>query len=72
MRLFIITISLLLIFAVGFTGCTKRSEPAAAEETVKTEQEFQQEAEQEITEENMDQELSNLEQEVDSDEAGEP
>jgi len=72
MRLFIIAAAVLLVLAAGFTGCTKRSEPAAAEEAVKTEQEFQQEARQDITEENMDEELSKLEQEIDSELASEP
>lgn len=67
-RYLIIAIALLALSA-GPAGCTKRSEPA---EPVKTEQEFQQEARQEITEENIDEELSNLEEEINSDTESEP
>ncbi len=72
MRLYIIAAVMLVVLATGFSGCSKRSEPAAAEETVKTEQELQQEAQQDITADNMDEELTKLEEEIDSEIASEP
>jgi len=59
----LITLCLLLVLASGPFGC-KKSEPT---EPVKTEQEMKEEADQEITDENMDQELDKLQKEIDSD-----
>ena len=59
-----------LIFAMG--GCRK-SQPKTPPEgdAVKTATEFAAEAEDEITEENLDEELDSLEKEIDSDIANE-
>ncbi len=53
-----------------FSGCEKNTEQTPApQETVKTDAEYKAEAEKEITEQNMSQELDKLEQDVNT-EAG--
>lgn len=57
---------------VGLAGCGKTSnEPAPAPEQTKTAAEYKAEAEKEITEENMSDELDKLEQSVDEEAAQE-
>ena len=68
----LLTLILLLFFVTGPLGCKESEEPAMSEGDVKTAQEMKEEADQEITEENMDEELNKLEQEIDSDTGSEP
>ena len=57
---------------VGLVGCGKTSnEPAPAPEQTKTAAEYQAEADKEITEENMSDELDKLEQSIDEEAAQE-
>lgn len=51
---------------LGMTGCKK-----SPEETPKTQAEFKDEADKEITEENMNEQLDSLEKEIDADTAAE-
>jgi len=57
------------ILCVGvFGGCSKKTEqPPAQQEQVKTAAEYKAEADQEITEQNMDDELDKLEKDIDAD-----
>jgi hypothetical protein len=70
----VLVIAVLIMISVVFVdGCKKRSgggEPA--EEAVKTMAEYEAQAEQEINEENMEDELSNIEEAVQLEESEEP
>lgn len=68
----IIVVMLLLFVGVTLLGCNKdESAPKASPEpeTVKTNEEYRQKAETEITEDNADESLTDIEIEIDSDPA---
>jgi predicted small lipoprotein YifL len=61
-------VALVCVFSI--CGCTRKSnEPAPAPETTKTAAEYKAEADKQINEQNMSQELSKLEQEIQTDAA---
>ncbi len=60
-----------MIFVLGIYGCGKKNPPAPPAEPTKTAAEYKAEADKQITEQNADQELSKLEQEVNT-EASQP
>ena len=66
-----VVLAIIMVIAVGLfvPGGCKKSEPAgqAIEETVKSEVEFEAEAAEAITEENLDEELDRLEKEIEAD-----
>jgi hypothetical protein len=62
-------VALTTLMALGLTGCKKSSEESDTTKPpeVKTAQDYNSEAEKEITKENMDAELEKLEKEVEKD-----
>jgi len=68
--LIVVTAAAISIFCLN--GCKKRpSEPAPGEGPVKTLAEYKAEAEEEITEKNLEEELARLEKEIEEDIGGE-
>ena len=65
----LIVMFVILLGCFGLTGCKKKGQP---EEQVKSAEEYKAEAKEEITEENMDDELSAIEKELEQDIAAEP
>ncbi len=59
----ILLIIFMLIMTCGLAGCKKKSTET---ETTKVPEQYQKQAEEEITEENMDEELENIEQELEA------
>ena len=57
----------LVIMLLGFAGCKKSSEEQEQSESVKSMAEFEAEARETIDEENLSDELSKLEKEIESD-----
>lgn len=65
----ILILFLLLVLAAGLNGCSKKSEPTQAPQQTEVTpvQETTQEAQKEITSENLDEEVSKMEKEIDAD-----
>lgn len=62
-----------ILCVLVFSGCEKKEQtPAPQEPPAKTEAQYKAEAEKEITEQNVDQELNKLEQEVNTDATATP
>jgi Sec-independent protein translocase protein TatA len=56
-----------LVCVLGIFGCARKNPPATGQEQTKTAAEYKAEADKQINEQNMSQELSKLEQEVAAD-----
>ncbi|MBN2139354.1 MAG: hypothetical protein JW720_16240 [Sedimentisphaerales bacterium] len=69
LRGILVTIVSVVLCAASLGGCGKKSDQA---DQVKTEAELKTQAEKEITEENMDDELAKIEEEIEADVQAEP
>lgn len=72
LRKLLIIIALTTLSTFYLSGCDKSSSDAESEVVVKTAAEYEAEAEAQITEENMDEELKKLEDAVDKEISEEP